>query len=286
VARAVTLTGNGVKAFAILLRSAGNSGSSTIGLHDDTAAAWRARASYTVAANGVITAGAIDGSVLGVEAIGEGVYRILMASTSCTAANTHSAYANASGGATLASAYVGGVQVEDAAVPSSLIPTTSAAVTRSADALSFPFNVPPRAMTVYVKIVERGTALLTGSNGVLGVGATVAPAFMLLVDGSGHYRWEHRNGSDLSSTAAAAPSLGQTVELRGILNADGSAQLGQSINSAAEVVASATAANALGSAWNNMTLVLNDWASEKGFGAFVAVRFAAGVQTMAYMREG
>jgi hypothetical protein len=202
-----------------------------------------------------------------------------------------------SAGATDVSSYTGagktvslwGGQSElNASFASSYVATTAAAATRSADVVSLPFPYAPMELTLYARCYERGTILTTNGARLAQIGASgnTAPACILYA-GGGVYQAQHNNNvAVVSSSLAVAPSIGDLVELRAVLRADGSVQIGQSINSAAETLGAQSAGNALATAWSDTTL----WAGSVGgaFGGFVglaALKTLRGVQTMAAMRS-
>ena len=143
-------------------------------------------------------------------------------------------------------------------------------------------------MTVYAKFIERGT--INGSLiGVMHIGdSTNAVDSRLNVFASGgFYVVEHDNGTTVPSVAlAAAPSLGDVVELRVALASDGSVQIGQSLNSAAETTSAQSAAAALGTSWGDARLYVGSLGAgaSSGVTPFAAVKVAAGTKTMAEMR--
>lgn len=154
------------------------------------------------------------------------------------------------------------------------------------DGLTFGYLGLPRALTVYCRFIEGGTAGGGGTNGLFAIGGSTNAALFVANNGSNVYRLTHRRASDVHSAQAAAPTSGDLVELRAILHADGSVQLGQSINGAAETLAAASAANALATTWNAATIWFNERSGSKGASSFVQFRIAAGLQTLAYLREG
>jgi hypothetical protein len=164
----------------------------------------------------------------------------------------------------------------------------TATETRSADVLSFPFNVPPRALTVlhdaiwYVN-ADASTNFHSFSN-FLGSN----PYLLGRLDGTTlNPQLQHHNGTALvTAQAAAVPTFGQRVEGRHVLQADGSAFVGAAVNNAAETVSSTTSANALATAWHDSTLTIGSGNGQIGYFALRALRVAAGVQTLAYMRAG
>lgn len=178
---------------------------------------------------------------------------------------------------------VWGAQFEDSAeFASSYKKTASGTATRNAEALSFPFWAPPQAMTCYVKFVERGTILAPASTRVLQVSNGTNPRFLVWqYTGNNRYRASLINIDEdqVDSVSVAAPSVGDVVELRVTLSALGVVQIHQSINSAAEVSATATAAQALDSTWGGNILSLNGQvtaAAAVGFNEFEAAIIARG----------
>lgn len=191
--------------------------------------------------------------------------------------------------ATTGACSVGNVNLElsvGSTVGSSAIFTTTVAVTRSADSCSVPFPFAPMAMTLYARFFEMGTILLTNARYLeLSSSADVDPRLIVYM-GSPYISVYHGNGtSSVSASQAVAPAVGDLVEIRAVLNADGSVFLGQSINGAAETVSGTSAALALASAWAANTLWVNSiGASLIGFAAFTQVKVQRGVQTLATMR--
>src|SRR5690606_2374959 len=73
------------------------------------------------------------------------------------------------------------VQLEEQPFHTSPIVTTTAPVTRAADALTFPWPRAPQAMTGYLRFVERGAVAMTGAARVLfqiGSGTTAPRLFV------------------------------------------------------------------------------------------------------------
>lgn len=162
--------------------------------------------------------------------------------------------------------------------------------TRVADSIWWPFPWLPMAMTVYVRFVERGTIKLTGGAlaGVLSIGdpAVNAPTLWLRALSGVYTAFHYTTVSNVTVAAGAVPVIGNLVELRLVLDADGRITLGQSINGAAEVVTGPTAALALAPAWSAQTLWLNDLGATGncGFGAYTAHKVLRGARTLTEMR--
>lgn len=175
-----------------------------------------------------------------------------------------------------------------ASAPTSYMPTVAAVDTRTKDQLSFAFTARPQAMTFYVRFVEGGTVTMAANTKVIHVGASGATNPFLAIETSGSfYRVRRTNGlgTAVTSTLAAAPSVGQLVELRAVLNADGSVQIGQSIAGAAETTGAASSALALDQAWSGQLLWVNSVGTASvGIIAVRNIETMAGARTLQEMR--
>lgn len=175
---------------------------------------------------------------------------------------------------------------------SSYIQTVGSTVTRNAELCRFPFDPKPRALTLYVSIIERGTVESVDFTRLVQISAATDGQPVLELDNTnvGRYRIRHDNDIDDQAivTAAIAASIGNTVELRGVLAASGAVLLGQAINGAAEVVTSQTSAPASGLAqqWDADPFinVNSAGASAIGFGAFRSIKIARDAPTMGQLR--
>jgi hypothetical protein len=180
-----------------------------------------------------------------------------------------------------------GVQVEDnQSYPSSYLKTSAGTASRTADSFYFDWPHPPQAMTVYAKWVERGT--LASSGKVLHVGsATAATDPRLVIESTGTFYWiRHDNGASTSTaTLGVAPSIGDTVEIAGQLNADGSVAIYQSINGAAATTASDATVATPGPTWADTRLYLNSaGTSSIGNAEFIELKVLPGVHSMGTCR--
>jgi hypothetical protein len=135
--------------------------------------------------------------------------------------------------------------------------------------LQIPFIYPPQEMSGLLEFIERGTSLTTGA-GLWSIGDYVLATPSLQIGlGTTGYQIKHISGGTVSSVLATKPTIGDIVRLRFSLNADGSVQIWQSINGAAETTPGASAANALGVAWSENYSWLNGLgAGNQGFVAF------------------
>lgn len=171
----------------------------------------------------------------------------------------------------------------DKAFPSSYIATAGSTVTRAQEQLSYPFNAQPQAMTIYARFIEQGTIkasalrLLEISN---------ATPRLFLRESSGNYQVLHENDTaNVAATLAAAPSIGDTVELVALVSANGSVKLIQSINAAASTETATTAALTFATAWNTKTLWVNSVSTSfVGYAAFADLALFAGVHSLADCR--
>lgn len=176
--------------------------------------------------------------------------------------------------------YAWGLQLEDAPSPSSYIKTEAATVSRAVDSCPLDFPHAPQEMTVYCRFRELGTA---DSNGWIFQLADPGSVHSMPLDATGgFYRLRHFGTSGSSaSTLGVAPAIGDLVELRGILNTDGSVQIHQSINGAAEVAAAAGSASPLAAAWNENRLYIGyNKTGNHGFNAFRNVLILRGTKTL------
>lgn len=187
--------------------------------------------------------------------------------------------------------YVWGVQFENAAFASSYIPTTSAAVTRSADALSFAFNAVPQALSVYVDVVTYVGDYSSGAEYHL-AGIGKVPAYCIAMQRPGvsdGFRAQWDEGTSLLESSPSGTITAGT-RLEGLLALSGTGVItgSQSLDAAAATTGAASAARTLLSAWSEATLTVGAYngGTSNTCAAFKSIRIAAGVQTMDYMRAG
>jgi hypothetical protein len=173
---------------------------------------------------------------------------------------------------------------------SSVIVTTAAVDTRTKDLLSFAFNPRPQSMTIYVRFVELGTALVGGGGtaAILLIGNAVAGQRLYVETSPNVYRVRHATTSgSVSSSLAAAPVYNQLTELRAVLNSDGSVLIGQSLAGAAETLSTTSGALKFETNWNANTIWINSAQGGAGTNGFIALRnieIQMGVHTLQEMR--
>ena len=191
------------------------------------------------------------GSYLGFERRADGVYRLYFATASVTAANQNIVRlcgARTAAASETGDVYIGGVQAEDRATPSSYVPTTSGTATRAREAFSVPWDYLPQSGSWLFDFFEMGSAS-TPNYGVFQLGGSTASSGAYLsvyASGTaGRYLLAFSNGVDsvVSTTigASGAVAFGDRVRIRVVLDDDGAITLGVKINDDDEVTSSATA---------------------------------------------
>lgn len=128
----------------------------------------------------------------------------------------------------------------------------------TSDRLLFAADWRPRAFAFLLEFIEAGT-IGTANAALCSVSNDAITGARFAVDVNVNlYRVRFHNGSaEVTATLAAAPTSGQRVVLRGQVYADGSVQMWQQINGAAETATARSAAPAggLASAWGTGALL-------------------------------
>lgn len=179
-----------------------------------------------------------------------------------------------------------------ASFASSYQPSFGAGVKRNTDVLPLPFLARPQAMTIYVRFMELGTRLAAASTRLLSIAnaAGDTPRFAIDNSATNTYQLLHRNGAGTTVTASVSGQggLGSIIELRAVLQSDGSIFIGQSIDAATETVSSTSSAAVLASAWSGQLIWFNSFGTSSSFRGFVGFRelvIHRGVQNLATMRR-
>ncbi len=150
-----------------------------------------------------------------------------------------------------------------------------------------PFAV--QACAGMIQFYENGS--LAGSKAIFAITNDTPVAPLLLVYSSGtQYQIQHNNAiSTVTSTlSGTAPTSGQLVQLRWSLLSTGVVQIRQSINGAAETLASASGTLTLGAAWASPTaFYLNSEGASTivGTSRFVGCAVMQGAPTQAQLQQ-
>ena len=120
----------------------------------------------------------------------------------------------------------------------------------------------PTTLAFWAEVVHPSTPV--SGQCIWSVANTVVDGALLKVETTtgGIYRIVHDNGTgQVLSTMGVAPAAGDSVVIRGQLYADGSVQMWQSLNGAAETASSRSGARAMATSWGNGTarIGLNDF---------------------------
>jgi hypothetical protein len=265
-------------------------GGSQIRLRDTSAPADRLDANITWS-NAAPSVSMTTGTLLLTETLDDGWYRLHFQTTTLVEANTNRLQIRpAEVSAQTGDIRVWGVQAEDLEFPTSYIPTAGATVTRNADALYFSWPHSPQASTLYVKLTERGTVLADALLVVLyvapgTVGASTRRAIVYNSNSALYRGFLHNGTSSQTTLLTSQSSIGDTVELRFVLDGD-SIQIGQSINSGTEELGGDNALD-LPPEWESSTRLYlgSPTSTEVGFNDYHEIKVAAGVRSMATMRS-
>lgn len=169
---------------------------------------------------------------------------------------------------------------------SSVIVTGAATDSRTRDQLSFAVTFRPQALTAYLRFREQGTINIANAR-LIHLGNNSGTLTRIQIQSTGtFYTFVHANESGSRQvTLAAAPVYGDMVEIRAVVNSNGSILLGQSINGAAETVTTTSGTLVFGPVWATAALWVNSISTAGvGFNAFRNIEIVAGVRTMQQMR--
>lgn len=285
----VSFTGDGTKPLVVVVREAAMpaSGNQEIWLHDSTAGTSRARLGISAWSSGEPTVAVSGGfgTYLGKAFLGNGYWALYFLAPGVVAANTNvfDIYP------AIAAAQTGSIDIYRANAFNATVPPAaplSASGVKNADVAYLDFTAAPQEMTVYARFFELGGSDVDSSRVFQISSAAAANPRLAIYALSGLYRGMYHNGTtEVYSPMAASPSYGQLVELRLTLSGAGVVQLHQSLNGASETSATASAANALPSAWSDTRLYVGSAGSTgQGVNAFSHVYAWAGTKTLAECR--
>ena len=174
---------------------------------------------------------------------------------------------------------------------SSVIVTGAAVDTRTRDQLSFVFNARPQSLTLYVSCIILNDDVASGSNrAIIQIGSSNSTNPRLVLDAiSSTWRWIILNeisNSVQSTVSTSGLTVGDRYEFRGVVNSNGSVQLGVVRNGGAESLGSASGALTLTTAWTLPIIWFNSIGTVSTyFAAYRNVHIMAGVKTMQEMRR-
>ena len=254
----ITFTGNAVKVVSLYVKQ-GTSTSSVVRLRQTSGtAADRLLATITWSA-GVPVVTMTTGTFLRTTALVDGVYRVMLRTTSVTAAETNQielypATDNTLSVANTGTLLMGGVQVGNAEFVSSYIKTTTTTATRQQDVLYWSdADFTPRALTVYVRGVNIGyqphaalqrTVFQLGSD----AGGVSGAYFRIQASASSaNYVASYRDGTNANSSGNISLSglnPNDLIEFRAVLLSNAQVYFGTSINGGAETVSTTSAGSA------------------------------------------
>ena len=152
------------------------------------------------------------------------------------------------------------IAVDYCQLESTKLLTSPTLSTHNLDQVTATWAYRPMSCTIYARYVAEH--IDAGADAVIcqiGSGSSTNPRIYLAAgSGAGTVKMLNANlaGTSVSAGAGSAPTNGQLVEARGVLNTDGSVIAAQSIGGAAETVSAASGAQALENAWAAQTIVL------------------------------
>jgi hypothetical protein len=291
VKQAVTFTGNAVKSVTFNIAQNGtDAGTFAIQLYDVTGSASVMTCTVTIASGGGCTAACSTGTLESIVAIADGAYYVKCLSTSVTAAHTMEVRVGTAG--TAPSVQLSGIFAGDVLFPTSLVPTTSATVTRNADVsyvdLSGRALSLPRESTWYAKWIDLGSAALGATTcRVFQIGdQSTGNTFRLRYGNTGLLVFETLAGSTaVAATSVLGPALNDECEALCYVGTDGKPHLTLVINGVAGTKVDGSSTTAL-TAFNDTKVYLNQRSggSNQGLIGLQAMRATVGNQSLATMQ--
>ncbi|HEV2147528.1 MAG TPA: hypothetical protein VGR37_09025 [Longimicrobiaceae bacterium] len=235
----------GLVAVSVFMRR--SSGQQYFGLYDlGSPGGWRCIVTVRWDSSGTpsLSTAAGSGTLLPVEDWSGGWYRLGFLTTTSTA-GSHGAYLYPSGGLAAGDVFAFGYQVEEGPGVTGYIPTSGTPVSRTLETVHFSPAPAAQALAVYQRLV---VSIPSGSiNGrFFSLGQATdgeLPRFLAYLNGSGNpaVYYQNSGGNTANSISGISVESGDTLEILGILQADGSARGVFSRNGAPVVVGNSPA---------------------------------------------
>jgi hypothetical protein len=242
------------------------------------------------------------GATTGIEPLGSGWYRIWIAGTSTAGTTIRSILGLSSTGAVFSyagsagsGAWFVGMQLEQLPYMTSYIATTTVAVVRNSDVLTFPFTTLPQGMSIYDRYIvgHPPDVVANQYSDVLVVGGVSnGSANDFLIEGcrlSDSGTCTEVGAVIIASVTTSSTSvnvaynIGDTIERLLTVSPAGVATLTVSVNGGVPVVGAAGAAGGLPAAFSNAQISLSANVNASAM-AYLNIHIELGVQTLAYMR--
>lgn len=191
----------------------------------------------------------------------------------------HGAVLGTASDAAMGKCVVGNIQLElNTKVGSAPILTTTAQGTRNVDAFYLDFPYPVCDMMIYTRHVEAGTVLETAVSDLWYIGKSDGTDARLKCYNASDlfYRTLHgQGGTEVISTLAATPAVGDVVELMTNFNDLGGVDISQAINEGAVTSGGQTSNHAMDAEWSDRKFWLNSHGtSSPGLAYFESVKVA------------
>lgn len=184
------------------------------------------------------------------------------------------------------------VQNETGAYATSPMPTTTASVSVNAHRLFIAYNALVQAMSVWLDLTEATPTNLANGTRLLEIGdsGSTGAYFSVQRSATGFQAVFHNGSQSVTASVTVTAQAGDRVRIRVTMDETGAVTIAAQVNAAAEIVGTATAANAFAStaSWNQARLTLGaDYSGTNAAAQNVRrARVDPGVRTAAYLGAG